>query len=71
MSRCLEAGEPSHDKEALQEERDQPSEILEYGVNINWNNRQCLVLYIENGFSSELELGQKHETYFHCKEDQG
>ena len=70
MCCTAETWQSSYDKEALQQERDYPSDILEYWVNIDRNTWQTLIMYVENGFAGKLKLGQKHEGKFQSEKDQ-
>ena len=56
MGCSAETWQPSHDKEALQAERDNPTEILEYRIDIDRNGWQTLIIHEENRRPSELKL---------------
>ena len=56
MSCSAETWQPSHDKEALQAERDNPTEILEYRIDIDRNGWQTLIIHEEYRRPSELKL---------------
>ena len=66
------AGQSSQDKEGLQEKCNQPSEVLEDRIDVNRNDRQieAVIMNVKDRLSCEFELGQYHEGWLECKEDQ-